>query len=351
VANTALSSAQENLLVQRQTNAALNSATGGSGVAATDAAKARQIANWRQANCASPDSSACDAQVYEAMGNGQVLAMGLFGGALAAPSIAALGTAGVQVLLNGIQSCASDPVLCANTAGIVGADVASYGGTGTLALGAGAKGVRTLVEDAAAARAVAQDAAAAKSYAANPGSGYGTTVIRDANGNVITPASVIPHANYTGVTGNAVPGPVNLMGDSDQFFIYASKRVDIDSNGFFDVVAHGNYKEIEIMTTSGRVVVDQRVAARVIENSPGYTGQSIRLLSCDTGACDAGFAQNLANKMNKTVLAPTELVWAYEDGRIVVAPRISNDPNSPQYEFPDLSKLGAFRKFMPGENK
>ena len=40
------------------------------------------------------------------------------------------------------------------------------------------------------------------------------------------------------------------------------------------------------------------------------------MLSCDTGACDAGFAQNLINKMGVPVQAPAELVWAYGNGRI-----------------------------------
>ncbi len=47
------------------------------------------------------------------------------------------------------------------------------------------------------------------------------------------------------------------------------------------------------------------------------------------GACDSSFAQNLANKMGVPVEAPTNLVWAYGDGQMVVAPRASLDKRSP----------------------
>ncbi|MGL5632255.1 MAG: hemagglutinin repeat-containing protein, partial [Azovibrio sp.] len=156
-----------------------------------------------------------------------------------------------------------------------------------------------------------------------------------------------------GVTAvdEAVAGPVNFMGSSDQFFINASKRLDVDANGFFDVVAHGSTHKIEVMTKNGTVLVDQRVAARLIQNAPGYNGQPIRLLSCDTGACTTGMAQNLANKMGVSIEAPSDLVWAYGDGRIVVAPRLSSDPRSPLFNSPDLANQGTFVTFVPRKVK
>lgn len=75
-------------------------------------------------------------------------------------------------------------------------------------------------------------------------------------------------------------------------------------------------------------------------------GKSIRLLSCETGASANGFAQNLANKLNVVVEAPTKLVWAYPDGRYIVADRSSSNPYRP-----DLSKKGKFIKFYPGGKK
>ncbi|MCD2511654.1 hemagglutinin repeat-containing protein [Comamonas endophytica] len=150
----------------------------------------------------------------------------------------------------------------------------------------------------------------------------------------------------------AVPGPVNFIGDKDRFFKNLSNRQDIDPNGLFDVIAHGDKQNIYIITSKGLVAIDQRIAGKLIKDSSGYkTGQSIRLLSCETGACNTGFAQNLANKMGVPVQAPSDLVWAYPDGTKIVAPRISNDPTSPYFARPDLSKQGKFNTFLPKNYK
>ncbi|MEW8029213.1 MAG: hypothetical protein AB2806_15945, partial [Candidatus Thiodiazotropha sp.] len=138
----------------------------------------------------------------------------------------------------------------------------------------------------------------------------------------------------------AAPGPVNFMADSDRFFINSSRRPDIDPDGYFDVVAHGSPNRIQIETTNGPVLVDHRTAARLIQQQPGYNGQNIRLFSCSTGACDTGFAQNLANKLNVEVQAPTDLLWAYPSGRTLVAPKAINGQ-------PDLNSLGEIRNFLP----
>ncbi|WP_426338563.1 hemagglutinin repeat-containing protein [Pseudoduganella sp. S-14] len=114
----------------------------------------------------------------------------------------------------------------------------------------------------------------------------------------------IEEAKLAGGGNDAVPGPVSFMGGEDQFLKNASKRLDIDPNGKFDVIAHGSTHQIEIMTANGPVVVDHRVASKLIESAPGYNGQPIRLLSCETGACSTGFAQNMANKMGESNRGP-----------------------------------------------
>lgn len=181
--------------------------------------------------------------------------------------------------------------------------------------------------------------------------GAGTNLVAGVLAGRSLGANSVVGAKGGAVIEEAAAGPVNFMGSNDQFFKNAAKRGDIDANGTFDVVAHGSTQKIEVMTPNGSVVVDQRVAAKLIENSPGYNGQPIRLLSCDTGACDTGFAQNLANKMGVPVQAPTNLVWAYGDGRMVVAPRSSLDPNSRLYNVPDLSRQGSFKTFVPGKSQ
>lgn len=82
----------------------------------------------------------------------------------------------------------------------------------------------------------------------------------------------------------------------------------------------------------------------MIQQSPDYIkGQPIRLLSCSTGKCDTGFAQNLANKLGVPVQAPSDLIWAFPSGKMIIAPRRSTNPSSPLSNQPDLRKVGEFK--------
>lgn len=147
----------------------------------------------------------------------------------------------------------------------------------------------------------------------------------------------------------ASPGPLNLMLDDDQFLINAAKRKDIDPDGEFDLVAHGNTTHIEMNTSKGPVMVDAKTAARHIWEADGYVGQDIRLLSCSTGGCIDGFAQQLANVMNKNVRAPNELLWADVDGRLFVsAGKTVLDPlTGVQQLKPVWPPSGKFIQFTP----
>ena len=135
--------------------------------------------------------------------------------------------------------------------------------------------------------------------------------------------------------------------DPGEFFSNIAKRGDIDKNGVYDVVAHGGAAIIQV-THDGRILeIDSRTAARLIEARADYNpGQPIRLLSCDTGSSTSGFAQNLANKLNVVVEAPTKLVWAYPNGKYFVAGRRKDNPN-----LPDKNDPGIFKKFYPGGKK
>ena len=93
----------------------------------------------------------------------------------------------------------------------------------------------------------------------------------------------------------------------------------MDTNGYFDVIAHGTPNGIQITHNGQHMIVDHRTASRLIQNSDGYNGQTIRLLSCNTGALDNGFAQNLANKLNVEVYAPTNYLWSTPNGNYFVA--------------------------------
>ena len=137
-----------------------------------------------------------------------------------------------------------------------------------------------------------------------------------------------------------IAGSINFMGD-DMFFRYVSRRFDLDSMGWFDVIGHGLPNKIEFMTPNGKFLVNHRVVAEMLKRTSGYNGQNIRLLSCSTGAWDKGFAQNLSNKMGVDVLAPTDLLWVYPDGRMIVAPASEKGG-------PDVGRQGEFKVFTPG---
>ena len=141
-------------------------------------------------------------------------------------------------------------------------------------------------------------------------------------------------------------GDINYMKSSDPFYKYASRRSEVDPSGCLDIIAHGNPNGIEMVVNGNRQVVDYKTAARLIQSSPSYNGQNIRLLSCSTGYNQNGFAQNLANKLGVTVSAPSDLLWCRPDGTFFVA---AGKTNSLGNLVPDLSKpLGGFIDFMPG---
>ncbi len=114
---------------------------------------------------------------------------------------------------------------------------------------------------------------------------YGTNNYNDA-GNIRENAKVgSSNERYTA-------GDATLMDSDDTFARNISHRADVDANGYYDVIAHGTPNGIQITHNGQHMMVDHRTAARLIQNSKGYNGQAIRLLSCNKGSLDNGFAQN-----------------------------------------------------------
>jgi len=150
-----------------------------------------------------------------------------------------------------------------------------------------------------------------------------------------------------GRTRGAVAGDAVYRSDPQKYFEFIKKRSDIDKDGMYDVVAHGKSNTIQIEHNGEVLEIDSRIASKLISRKSDYKkGQPLRLLSCETGASDFGFAQNLANKLNVIVEAPTKLVWARSDGTYFVASRMADNPNKPNF-----SDLGMFKRFYPGGKK
>lgn len=144
-----------------------------------------------------------------------------------------------------------------------------------------------------------------------------------------------------------VAGDLVLRSPQYDYFDYMSRRKDVDPDGKLDIVAHGSSEIIKLEINGKELLVDARTISRILAHSKKHKKkQPIRLLSCETGSKADGFAQNLANKLNTIVYAPTELVWAFPSGRHIVAPR---DPNKPDHPHPTLR--GSFIPFYPGGKK
>ena len=139
-------------------------------------------------------------------------------------------------------------------------------------------------------------------------------------------------------------GDATFMDANDSFAKYISRREDVDVRGYYDVIAHGQTDGILITHNGQHMLVNHRTAARLIQQADGYKGQDIRLLSCNTGAANDGFAQNLANRLNVKVYAPTNYLWATPSGEYFVA-------GMNKFALPNRKNIGKFKLFMPGGNQ
>lgn len=152
-------------------------------------------------------------------------------------------------------------------------------------------------------------------------------------------------ANASGLVPAA--GELVLRSKDYRYFDNISRRSDIDPHGRFDIVGHGSPVSIQVEINGVQRQLNARTISRLLSHNAKYKRkQPIRLLSCLTGTKADGFAQNLANKLNTTVFAPTDIVWAYPNGRHIVAPRNPKNPNQPH-----PTKRGRFKPFYPGGKK
>ncbi len=151
---------------------------------------------------------------------------------------------------------------------------------------------------------------------------------------------------FSGTKGRPVPGSIDLMDKNDDFIKNVKRSHDIDAYGRLDVIAHGNSNSIKYQINGKDVYLSHRELSKMLKSNKAYIGKTIRLLSCNTGANPNGFAQNLANKLNVVVEAPTKIVWAYPNGKYIIASRDKSDQ-----KYPNLNDLGKFIKFYPGGNK
>ena len=146
--------------------------------------------------------------------------------------------------------------------------------------------------------------------------------------------------NLFSYSNNIAKGDISFMpkeGERSLFAKYISNRADIDPNGMFDIVAHGNSDLIEIENGNTTIKINAREAAKLIRKQPGFkNAKSIRLFSCNTGSTINGFAQNLANALGKPVYAPNMTIYSNNRGNYWITNGINR---------------GEFIKFIPGGYK
>lgn len=140
-------------------------------------------------------------------------------------------------------------------------------------------------------------------------------------------------------------GDIEYKSEPQLFFKFAAKRNLVDPDGMLDVVAHGGVNTIRIVINGEEKSVTARFLARMLKHSNKYGfKQKIRLISCDTGKDIYGFAQQLANKLNTVVIAPTRKYLALENGNYMVA----GTKKIGKVTYVDEKDRGYMKEFRPG---
>ena len=140
-------------------------------------------------------------------------------------------------------------------------------------------------------------------------------------------------------------GDIEFQSEARNFFEFAAKRKLIDPDGMLDIVAHGDVNVIKIEINGQEKLVNARFLARILAHSKKYgKKQTIRLISCDTGKDVYGFAQQLANKLNTTVVAPSRKYLALENGGYVIA----GTKKIGDIIYADEKDIGYMKVFRPG---
>lgn len=76
---------------------------------------------------------------------------------------------------------------------------------------------------------------------------------------------------YKGAYGsNAIPGSIDYMGPKEDFSRNIKRRSDIDPDGWIDVIAHGNPKEIQIINRGEKININHRLASKLLHKNKDF---------------------------------------------------------------------------------
>ena len=86
--------------------------------------------------------------------------------------------------------------------------------------------------------------------------------------------------------------------------------------------------------------------AEFLKLSKGYkSGEKIRLIACEAGRKEDGVAQQLANELGVSVLAPTEKIWVNQDGEFFISD--SDTLAEIWYNGEKVKGTGTWKTFTP----
>ena len=119
---------------------------------------------------------------------------------------------------------------------------------------------------------------------------------------------------------------VSCFPKDDQLYknIQNVKPIKYENTGeyCFDIGIHGNPKNVAFSSAKDAPIMTPKALAVSISQNTNYKkGQPVRLLSCSTGKgipFDDCFAQKLANEINAPVVAPTDILWVFDNGRMEI---------------------------------
>lgn len=112
---------------------------------------------------------------------------------------------------------------------------------------------------------------------------------------------------------------LRFLNHMDGLFRNAEKIKPIE--GYEDIVCHADKIGFAFRDSEGRETnISANDLAEMIKKSGEYYGGAVRLIACEAGADDAISGQALANALGKDVMAPSDIVYVYENGEMVIGP-------------------------------
>jgi len=158
-------------------------------------------------------------------------------------------------------------------------------------------------------------------------------------------------SGVTGFLDNPKAGIWNSATYSADYAIHQDPRYDaakqkwtVDPSAPFNVFTHGNANVVLVRTPGGMKPVKAKGFSKILANNPDYiAGTPIHMFVCNTGKTADGFAQQLANRMNVPVFAPTEKMIILRSNKIA----IGSTKQVNGHEVMDPKALGESRMFVP----